>query len=128
MGRILIVEDDDTLRGCIREILEDEGYEILDAADGRQALDLATSLDLDLIISDIEMPGLSGGDLLIVLQNLPSARDIPVIAITGLSDLRRATDTGFMAILRKPFDLEEMLEVVQQALADHSSLPQTSTR
>jgi CheY-like chemotaxis protein len=128
MGTILIVEDDDMLRSCIREILEDEGYETADAPDGRQALQLATSLDLDLVISDIEMPELSGGELLIVLQNLPSVRGTPVIAITGLSDLRRASDTGFAAILRKPFDLEEMLEVVRQALSLGSSLPQASTR
>ncbi len=71
-GRILLVEDDETFRGVLQTILEDDGHEVHTASDGSAGLHLLRRESFDLIISDLKMPGLGGLELLRETRNDPS--------------------------------------------------------
>jgi CheY-like chemotaxis protein len=116
MKTILIVDDDVAVREVLTDILSDEGYETVCAGDGLKALRLVDQADIDLVISDINMPNLNGAELATVLKQSPKTTNIPVLALTSLSELRRSTDKSFAAILHKPFQLEELVETVDKLL------------
>src|SRR5215813_713267 len=81
--RILIVEDDEPTRRMLRDYLEQEGYHIQMAADGKQALEMAASFMPDLILLDVKMPGLDG---LEVARRLHSRDNVPIIMLSALTD------------------------------------------
>ena len=85
MAKILLVEDDQSLREIYGIRLTAEGYEIVPAGDGEQALALAVKEKPDLIISDVMMPKISGFDMLDILRSPPETKDIKVIMMTALS-------------------------------------------
>ena len=85
MAKILLVEDDQSLREIYGIRLTAEGYEIVPAGDGEQALALAVKEKPDLIISDVMMPKISGFDMLDILRSTPETKDIKVIMMTALS-------------------------------------------
>jgi len=85
MSKILLVEDDQSLREIYGIRLTAEGYEIVPAGDGEQALALAVKEKPDLIISDVMMPKISGFDMLDILRSTPETKDIKVIMMTALS-------------------------------------------
>ena len=85
MAKILLVEDDQSLREIYGIRLTAEGYEIVPAGDGEQALALAVKKKPDLIISDVMMPKISGFDMLDILRSTPETKDIKVIMMTALS-------------------------------------------
>ena len=85
MAKILLVEDDQSLREIYGIRLTAEGYEIVPAGDGEQALALAVKEKPDLIISDVMMPKISGFDMLDILRSTPESKDIKVIMMTALS-------------------------------------------
>lgn len=85
MAKILLVEDDQNLREIYGIRLTAEGYEIVPAGDGEQALALAVKEKPDLIISDVMMPKISGFDMLDILRSTPETKDIKVIMMTALS-------------------------------------------
>lgn len=85
MAKILLVEDDQSLREIYGIRLTAEGYEIVPAGDGEQALALAVREKPDLIISDVMMPKISGFDMLDILRSTPETKDIKVIMMTALS-------------------------------------------
>jgi CheY-like chemotaxis protein len=86
------------------------------AGDGLKALHAVAQADIDLVISDINMPILSGAELLTVLRQCPKTAKTPVVALTGLPELRRSTDQSFTAILHKPFKLEVLVNTVKRLL------------
>lgn len=105
--RVLIVEDDDNARAALATLLRDEGYVVDTAGDGRSALEHVECLPLDLIITDISMPGMNGLDL---LRRLPD--DIPVIAVTAFEDVGdEALALGAWAWLPKPIQLDKLLGI-----------------
>lgn len=85
MAKILLVEDDQSLREIYGIRLTAEGYEIVPAGDGEQALAIAVKERPDLIISDVMMPKISGFDMLDILRSTPETKDIKVIMMTALS-------------------------------------------
>lgn len=118
--RILVLEDDPIMRESLQDLLEDEGYEVMPAANGAQALTLFSELTPDLIIFDIRMEGPDGLDTLSSLQ--ASGNDIPSLAITGYaaeSDSIRALRLGVGDYLKKPFRPEQLLHSVSRLLARH---------
>lgn len=120
---LLIVEDDQDIRDNLRDILEMEGYSILEAAHGRAALDLMERLRAEgrplpaVILLDLNMPVMSGRELLAtVRRDHPELAAIPVVIMTALPD---AMELGTAAFLRKPIDLDELL----RRLRDMTTLP-----
>ena len=120
VGRILFVEDEDAVRGVAARLLRARGYEVIEAADGEEALELAQQYagQIDLLISDVIMPGLDGPTLLKkARQHLGAA---PVMFISGyaeaeFSDLLEG-ETG-VTFLAKPLDIKILAEKVKQQLA-----------
>lgn len=113
---ILVVEDDLAIRESLIELLEQEGYASVAAANGQQALEqLRRPLAIDLILLDLMMPIMDGR---IFLQRLraehsTTLRDVPVVLLTAAGD--RATDVdGVSTIIKKPIDVDHLLKTIAQ--------------
>ncbi len=107
---ILVVDDEAPLLLTLVANLELSGFEVLDAPGARQALEIARSRHLDLILSDIRMPGMSGVDLLRALRE--SGCDVPVVLMTAFtveSVLTEALREGVFTIVAKPFDVDGLV-------------------
>ena len=119
MSKILIVEDEESIRRVLKKILseEDKSHEIAEAENGIEALNFIKKNQLDLIISDIKMPKVDGIEVLAyVKENNP---DVPVIMISGHGDLDLAVDCmkkGAYDYISKPPDLNRLLTTVRNAL------------
>lgn len=117
-GDVLIVDDDPDIRDALGECLRYEGYAVQAAADGRAALDrLEIGFRPNLILLDLMMPVLNGFDVLNALKQRPDWQSIPVVVVSanrgyGVDDLG-----GTVGILRKPVNMDQLLEVVEQAVS-----------
>jgi len=121
---ILIVDDEVNLRKTLAEILAAKGYEILEAGDGAEAIDLLSRETPDLVFTDWRMPKLGGEDVLHHIRNEQRLASVPVIVITAFGSSHNAIEAvrlGAYDFVVKPFDLEEISITVERALA-HSSL------
>lgn len=117
MPRILIVDDELSMRDFLKILFENEGYEAAVAPDAETALDLAIKDPFDLVITDIRMPGMNGLDLLAELkQRFP---DVPVIMLTAYAspdDAVQAMRQGAFDYITKPFHVDEIKKVVRTAV------------
>jgi CheY-like chemotaxis protein len=108
--RILIADDEPTVREVLSDLLNFEGYTVATAATGEEALRLLDSFAADVILLDIVMPGLSGNDTLAALR--ARGIEIPAIAITGMPD---KASTGFLAVLGKPIEMLHLTQLIAAA-------------
>lgn len=124
MAKIMLVEDDNNLREIYGARLMAEGYEIVSAQDGEEALAIAVKEKPDLIISDVMMPRISGFDMLDILRNAPETKDTKVIMMTALSqaeDKSRADKLGAdRYLVKSQVTLEDVTNVVHEVLGDVS--------
>lgn len=114
---ILVVDDEDSGRTLLREILLEAGYEVLEAADGIMALMLLERRPVDLLITDRSMPGLGGLELLKKLKEQKMM--IPTLMVSAYGEESfwgQAVGLGAVDYLLKPFKAEEVLKVVQKTL------------
>lgn len=126
MKKILVAEDNLANRELIREILEAGGYEVVEACDGREALEKIAEAMPDLVLLDIQMPILDGFAIVRQLRENPRFTDLPVVALTAFAmrgDRERALAAGFTAYLTKPFDLQLLRTQIAQILRSSSSVP-----
>jgi CheY-like chemotaxis protein len=125
-ARILLAEDDRILRKAGEATLRKQGYLVIAAVDGEDALAKAREHKPDLILLDVIMPKLQGFDVLAGLKSDPDTRDIPVIMLSNLeqeSDIRKAIEGGARGYLVKSnVQLEELAAKVAEAL-DHRKRP-----
>ncbi len=116
-GRMLVVDDSITTRTMEKNILETHGYEVTVAVSGQEALAKITDRDFDLVVSDVEMPGMSGFDLTRRLRQMDRTREIPVIIVTSLAsdaDRRKGIEVGAQAyIVKGSFDQGTLLKTVE---------------
>lgn len=121
MQKILVVDDESPVRDMIRAMIEPAGYDVIEAGNGIQACDVCKETPVDLIITDIVMPGKNGIDLVMdVKKKYP---DIPIIAISGgggivgrYDYLEIAKLVGADNILKKPFGMAELRSSVDNIL------------
>ena len=114
-GKILIVEDDAITRKNLFVLLSDEGYEVDQAGDGVQALEILARRPFDLVLSDVVMPRMDGLKLLKRLQFV--APDMPVMIMSSyLSNAISSVPPGAAEFIRKPFVLDDLLFRVQRLL------------
>jgi DNA-binding response OmpR family regulator len=121
--RILIVDDEETIREVVRRYLEREGYSVMEAADGFEALDLIRSISPDLIILDLMLPGIDG---LSLTQHIRQDRQIPILMLTAkgeASDRIRGLDLGADDYVAKPFSPQEVVLRVRAILRRTSKEP-----
>ena len=123
MARVLVIEDDDSVREAIRAVLELSSYEVVEARDGEEGMSLASSQEVDLVITDIVMPAKDGLQTIIELK--AQHPHLPVIAISaGMPDCRHsqavllplAGQAGADLVMRKPWTTEELLGSVKRSL------------
>src|SRR6266566_2455625 len=114
--RVLIAEDEALIRLDLREMLQEEGYEVVgEAADGEQAVTLAAELIPDLVICDVKMPKMDG---ITAAAQIASKRIAPVVILTAFSQrdlIERARDAGAMAYLVKPFQKRDLFPAIEMA-------------
>jgi two-component system cell cycle response regulator DivK len=119
MHTILIVEDNDKNMKLARDILQAKGYATLEAVTGEDGVQLAKERNPDLVLMDIQLPGISGIEALRQLRAEAATKSIPVIAVTAsvmASDRRQITDAGFDGYIGKPIQLKEFVDTVRRAL------------
>ena len=116
---ILVVDDEPSIRTLIGAALRGQGYRVLQAADGLQALDLAARGRPDLVLLDVALPLLSGHEVLRRLRQRPATARTPVLLLSGLASPReeeQARSLGAQGVIGKPFSPAEVLQRVAQAL------------
>ena len=119
MSLILIVEDNDKNLNLVRDVLQVKGHATIEATTGEDGIRLARERKPDLVLMDIQLPGINGIDALRVLRADPATAAIPVIAVTASvmqQDRTLITDAGFDGYVGKPINLKEFLEAVRTAL------------
>lgn len=125
--RILIIEDDPDSRTELRHLLEDEGYSVLQAMDGRTGLRLAASERPALIIQDLLLPDTHGFDLIAELRRLPEASRLPIVGLSAFPERiteARATALGFTRCLRKPPPVQELCDLVRNLIDGAAASPE----
>ncbi len=121
-GRILIVEDHPTMREAMRLVLEGEGFVIEEAADGQTALAAIRERPPDLLFLDLNIPGISGGDVLLAARADPGFTGrIIVVTATGEEGRAAALRLGADEYFTKPFSPTALLRTVEQVLAGDGS-------
>ena len=119
MARILVVDDSPSLRQMLQIILQNSGHEVICAEDGKQAIETVSEVQFDLILSDFNMPHLTGPEFISRLRQLPQYRFIPVILLTTETDEDKkqlGRDAGASGWLKKPFDPEQLVVTVNSLL------------
>jgi len=123
MHRILIIEDDATLRGQLARILQFEGFEPLEAADGKSGVAMSLQSPPDLVVCDIMMPELDGFGVLQALREHPATTMVPFIFVTALAairDRRHGMEEGADDYITKPYDPDALVRSVRRRLERRS--------
>jgi two-component system cell cycle response regulator DivK len=119
MSLILIVEDNEKNLKLVRDVLRVKGYATIEATTAEDGIALANAHKPDLILMDIQLPGMNGIDALRVLRADPVTTGIPAIAVTASvmqQDRNLITDAGFDGYVGKPINLKEFLDAVRTTL------------
>lgn len=124
MSKIMLVEDDNSLREIYSIRLVAEGYEVVSAGDGEEALAMAVQERPDLILSDVMMPKISGFDMLDILRSTPETRGIKVIMMTALSSedqRQRGENLGAdRYLVKSQVGIEDVINAVHEVLGDRT--------
>ena len=117
MKVVLIVEDNELNMKLARDILQAKGYATLEAISGEDGVRMTTQMVPDLVLMDIQLPGINGIEAFQQLRSDPRTAAIPIAAFTASvtpTDRTRITDAGFDASLSKPIDLKEFVATVKR--------------
>jgi len=119
MSLILIIEDNDKNLKLVRDVLQVKGYATIEAGTAEDGIVLARERKPDLILMDIQLPGMNGIEAIGVLRADPATAAIPVVAVTASvmpQDRNKITEAGFNAYVGKPINLKEFLDTVRNML------------
>lgn len=118
--RILLVEDDESLRQCVRMMLECAGHQVTEASNGAEAFNLFNIGEFDVVVTDFEMPVMEGNKLAIGIKLL--APSVPILMITAAERARRDARNPVDALLRKPFTATELHCALAEILSTRAEL------
>ena len=127
MARVLVVDDNDEIRGFIRRILEASGHVVIEAGNGREAMKLAKESPVDVVITDVFMPEFDGLEMMRSLRKLQP--HLKVIAVSGggsmgnMDILHAAKLFGAYRVFTKPFASRDLVNAVNEAAADTKPAP-----
>ena len=125
MSKIMLVEDDNSLREIYSIRLVAEGYEVVSAGDGEEALALAVQERPDLVLSDVMMPKISGFDMLDILRSTPETKNIKVIMMTALSSedqRQRGENLGAdKYLVKSQVGIEDVINAVHEVMGDKAA-------
>lgn len=117
MARVLIADDERSIRLVLRKYLQSQGHEVIEAEDGKKALEILRSSPVDVAFVDIKMPGKSG------LEILDEVKDVPIVILTAYGTMDytvSAMEKGAVDYITKPFSFEEIKEILDKVLSSHS--------
>jgi two-component system, chemotaxis family, chemotaxis protein CheY len=118
--RILVVEDFNTSRQIIKKLLESLGYQVEEAADGRESLRFFDGSQIDLVITDYNMPNMNGGELVEYIRSKEEYKYIPIFMLsteTNIEKQNRAREAKITCWIKKPFDVAEFKKLVLKVLS-----------
>jgi two-component system, chemotaxis family, chemotaxis protein CheY len=121
MPRIMIVDDVTAIRQIVTKVFQDIGYQVTEASRGDEAFELAKLKRVHLVITDVNMPGMSGLDLIKALRGLNTYKATPILILArDASDenIKKAQALGASGFIEKPFTPERLVSVVNQVLVD----------
>ena len=127
MAKILVIDDEKSIRNALRDILEYEKYSVDDAADGLEGIELVKKNQYDAILCDIKMPKMDGIE---VLEKIMTLSDTPVVMISGHGNIETAVEAikkGAFDFISKPLDLNRLLITVRNALDKGHLVNETKT-
>lgn len=116
--RVLVVDDEPSIRWLISQVLEEEGLLVETAANGLEALEKIARQLPDLVLLDLSMPFMNGAEVVQRLRAAEATRQLPVVVVSGSTNLAEFPDMALVqGYLVKPFDLQELVRVARQVLA-----------
>jgi two-component system, cell cycle response regulator DivK len=119
VARILVVEDNDKNLKLVRDVLLFAGYEVVEARTGEQGVALAEETLPDLVLMDLQLPGIDGTEALRLLRENPATSGVPVVAVTAFAmkeDRERTRSAGFDGYVTKPLSVRSLPEQVRSYL------------
>ena len=119
---VLVVEDDAEIRGLLLDLLSQEGYRVLQAADGVRGVELARQHAPDAILLDLNLPPTSGLDVLGTLKGGQATSQIPVVGVSGDASPAATGGPELDVFIHKPFDIDSLLEQIGRAV-ERSAAP-----
>jgi DNA-binding response OmpR family regulator len=118
-GSVLIVDDDESIRIILAELLSGEGYHVAQARTGEEALELLNERDFDVVLTDLMMPATDGMELLTIIKKLkPQTRVVMLTAFATIESAVEAMKKGASDYISKPFDAYDVKEVVRDAIEE----------
>jgi CheY-like chemotaxis protein len=118
---ILVVEDDDALRRLIEQVLVFDGFKVVSASHGAEALRILNTMTPALVVLDLVLPWVNGLEVLATMRATPRLSAIPVVVVTGTPIIERDLgDNGPLRLLRKPVNVEALTPTIQELLARSS--------
>jgi len=117
--KILIVDDCDTTRKLLTFIVKEKGYKIIGASNGLEALEVLAQNQIDLVVTDLNMPQMDGLELTRSIRDNPAYKEIPVIMVTteaGIADREMGMKAGVTTYLTKPFSPQKLLYEIQKII------------
>ncbi len=124
VARILVVEDNPLNLKLVRDVLEYQGFEVLTAISGEEGVAVASSSSPDLVLMDLQLPGIGGHEALLRMRSDPRCREIPVVAVTAFAmkdDIERAEQAGFDGYIAKPISVRALPAQLAPFLPDGAS-------
>lgn len=123
MRKLLIVDDDKDLADLIKLFFEDNGFVVSVAYDSRSALSRLQEEGADLVLMDIMLPGMNGGQIAKTIRDLPGLSDVPIIFLTGLVSDREeenglVVDGTRFEVVAKPFDIQNLLQMIRSKIGE----------
>ncbi len=115
--RVLTVDDSKTMRDMVSFTLKGAGYDVIEAEDGKHALQVVAGQSVDVVITDLNMPNMNGLELIRALRADPKFQFVPILMLTTESDETKKADgksAGATGWIVKPFNPEKLLQVVQK--------------
>lgn len=113
---ILVIEDDPPIQGLLRDLFAGEGYQVVLAASGDVGLVALATVRPDLVTLDLDLPGISGAVVLKMLREQEATKDLPVVLVSAKEAIPPEVQAQVQAVVRKPFDVDELLAVVRSLL------------
>ena len=123
---ILIVEDNEKNLKLVRDVLQFAGFDVVAASSAEQGVAMAIERPPDLVLMDLQLPGMDGTEALRQLRNSPRTRSVPVVAVTAFAmkdDRERALDAGFDGYLEKPISVQALPAQVRSFLPSKEVSP-----
>lgn len=117
--KVLIAEDNPDSQGLLRMILESEGFLVTAASDGEKAIDILREIKPDILVTDLLLPSVSGGDLIRHVRSTAALAQIPIVVISAYSDdyAADALAVGANVVLKKPLDSDLLVDTLKQLKA-----------